>query len=126
MIEQSKKSLAQGGEYTELLGDLSKAFNCSPHDLIVVKLHEYGFDKAVLRLMHSYLISRYQRVTIDNSYNFWSLIKYGMPEGSILDPNLFNIFLCDMFFMIDAIDIASYANDNTLYSVGKKQFDLKT
>ena len=46
MIEQSKKSLDQRGEYAALLGDLSKAFNCSPRDPIVVKLHEYGFDKA--------------------------------------------------------------------------------
>ena len=69
--------------------------------------------------MHSYLTRRYERVKINNSYNLWSLIKYGVPEGSVLGPILFNIFLCDMFFMIDTTDIASYADDNTPYSVGK-------
>ena len=111
--EKVKKSLDRGGEYAALLTDLSKAFNCLPHDLITAKLHAYGFDKASLRLMHSYLTDRYQRVKINNSYSLWSLIKHGVPQGSILGPILFNIFLCDMFFMVDNIDIASYADDNT-------------
>ena len=68
--------------------------------------------------MHSYLTDRYQRVKINNSYSLWSLIKHGVPQGSILGPILLNIFLCDMFFMVDNIDIASYADDNTSYSVG--------
>ena len=126
MIEKFKKSLDQGGEYAALLTDLSKAFDCLPHDLIIAKLHAYGFDKALLRLMHSYLTDRYQRVKINNSYNLWSLIKHGVPQGSILGPILFNIFLCDMFFMMDNIDLASYADGNTPYSVGKSQCDLET
>ena len=126
MIEKNLKSLDQGGGYAALLTDLSKAFDCLPHDLIIAKLHAYGFDKASLRLMHSYLTDRYQRVKINNSYSLWSLIKHGVPQGSILGPILFNIFLCDMFFMVDNIDIASYADDNTPYSVGKSQCDLET
>ena len=88
-------------------------------------MHAYGFDKISLRLMHSYLTDRYQRVKINNSYSLWSLIKHGVPQGSILDPTLYNIFLCDVFFMVDNIDIASFANDNTPYSVGKSQCDLE-
>ena len=84
-----------------------------------------GFDKTSLRLLHSYLTDRYQIVKINNSYNLWSLIKHRVPQGSILGPILFNILLCDMFFMIDNIDIASYA-DNTPYRVGKSQCDLET
>ena len=109
-----------------MLKDLSKAFDCLPHDLIIAKLHAYGFDKASLRLMHSYLTDRYQRVKINNSYSLWSLIKHGVPQGSILGPTLYNIFLCDMLFMVDNIDIASFADDNTPYSVGKSQCDLET
>ena len=108
MIEKLKKSLDQGGEYAALLTDLSKAFDCLPHNLIIAKLHAYGFDKASLRLMQSYLTNRYQRVKINNSYSLWNLIKHGVPNGAILDPILFNIFLCD----------------STPYSVGKNQCDL--
>lgn len=49
----------------------------------------------------------------NNSYSLWSLIKYGVPQGSILDPILFSIFLCDMLFLVDSVDVASYADDNT-------------
>ena len=59
MIEKFKKSLDQGGKYAALLTDLPKAFDCLPLDLIIAKLHAYGFDKVSLRLMHNYLTHRY-------------------------------------------------------------------
>ena len=58
MIEKFKKSLDQGGDYAALVTDLSKAFDCLPHDPIIVKLHAYGFDKASLGLMQSYFTGR--------------------------------------------------------------------
>ena len=111
MIEKFKKSLDQGVEYAELLMDLPKAFDCLPHNLIIAKFHAYEFDKASLRLTHSHLTGRYQKVKINNSYSLW------VPQGSILDPILFNIFLCDMFFMIDTIDIASYTTQKMTFSI---------
>ena len=126
MIEKFKKSLDQEGDYAALLMDLSQAFDCLPHDLIIAKLHAYGSDKASVRLMHSYLTDRYQRVKINNPYSLWSLIKHGVPQGSTLGPILFNIFLCDKFFMIGNIHIASSADDNTPYSVENSQYDLET
>ena len=103
MIEKFKKSLDQGGEYAALLTDLSRAFDCLPHNLIIAKLHAYGFHKASLRLMHSYLTDRYQRVKFNNFCSLWSLIKHGVPQCSILGPILFN----------------------TSYSVGKSHVTLK-
>ena len=116
MIEKCKKSLDQGGEYAALLTRLT---SIRFFDLIITKLHAYGFDKASLRLTHSYLKSRYQRVKINNFYSLQSLIKYGVAQGSILCPILLNVFSWDIFLMIDTIDIASYADDNIPYSVGK-------
>ena len=126
VIEKFKKSLDQGGQYAVLLTNLSKAFDCLPRDLTIAKLHVYGFSKASLRLMHSYLTDRYQRVKINNSYSLWSFIKHGVPQGSVLDPILFNTFLCDMFFMTDNIHIANYGDDNTPYSIGRTQYDQET
>ena len=112
MIEKFRRCLDDGGEYAALLTDLSKVFDCLPHDLLIAKLHVYGFDTPLLKLIHRYLTERYQRVKINNSFSEYHVIKCGVLQGSILGPVLFNIFSCDLFLIVD-VDIASYADDNT-------------
>ena len=72
-----------------------------------------------LNFIYDYLRKRKQRTKIDNAYSFWQNILYGVPQGSILGPLLFNIDLCDLFFMMNHEDIANYADDNTPCVSGK-------
>ena len=105
MVENCKKALNQGNEYGALLTDLSKAFDCLPHDLIVAKLHVYSFSIDSLKLINSYLTERNQRVKINDQFSSWLDIVAGVPQGSILGPLLFNTFLCDMFLFCKDITL---------------------
>ena len=115
MIEKLQKSLDSGGGWTlaALLTDPSKAFDCLPHDLLIAKLHAYGIKKASLNLLFSYFKNRKQRVCLNNTYSEWIDILFGVPQGSILGPLLFNIFLCDLFLFLHDIPVANYTDDNT-------------
>ena len=116
LIEKWKKSIDNGGAFGALITDLSKAFDCLSHELLIAKLEAYGFDEKSLKLIYNYLSDRKQRVKINNSYSSWREILYGVPQGSILGPLLFNIFICDMFYFLENHELANYADDSTPYS----------
>ena len=86
------KSADNGDAFGAVLTDLSEAFDCLSHELLIAKLDAYGFDKSSLR--HSYLSNRKQRVKINYKYSSpQNEIIFGVPQGSILGP-FFSIFSC--------------------------------
>ena len=118
MLERWKKSIDRKGCAGALLTDLSKAFDCLSHELLIAKLGAYGFDYFSLKLVYNYLNYRHQRVRIISKYSSSSEIICGVPQGSILGPLLFNIYLCDLFPFISP-NVANYADDNSPYATAE-------
>ena len=94
--------------------DLSKAFDCIPHDLLIAKLHAYGLSFDTVTFLNSYLKDRKQNVKINNIFSAFQNISSGVPQGSILGPILFNIFLNDLFLCIKMSDLRNFAGDNSI------------
>ena len=69
-----------------------------------------------LRYIYDYLSNRKHRVRINNDFSEWRDIIYGIPQGSILSPLFFNIYLIDLFYFTDNFRLINYANDNTTYA----------
>ena len=119
LLEKWQESIDRGLEFGILLTDLSKAFDCLPRDLFVAKLFAYGFDDKALRFIYHYLRHCKQRTKIADSYSSWQEILYGVPQGSILGPLLFNADLCDLFITMSQYDIANYADNHTPFVSGR-------
>ena len=99
--------------------NLSKAFDCIPHDLLIAKVSGYELNGNALKYIHTYLKNRKQCVCVNDVCSDFKGIILGVPQGSIVGPMLFNTFLSDFFFCIRKASVHNCADDITLSSFAR-------
>ena len=101
MLEKWKEALDKSNFVDAIFMDLSKAFDTLNHDLLIVKLEAYGLSLNSFRYTCSYLRQSLQRTGANNSFSLRKDIIAGVPQRSLLDPLLFNIYISDIFLFLD-------------------------
>ena len=99
--------------------DLSKAFDTLSYDILLYKLKFYGISGVEYKLLSSYLSNRKQYVMFNNKNSEFTEIRTGVPQGSILGPLLFSIYINDLITVSNKLNFIMYADDTTIY------FDLE-
>ena len=96
LVEDCRNALDKKGCAGAVMTDLSKAFDCLNHELLLAKLHMYGFSKASLDLIHNCLTNRKQRVKLNGSFSTYSDVRQGVPQGSALGPLylIYTLMIC--------------------------------
>ena len=100
--------------------DFKKAFDTVPHERLMIKLKAHRVDGNILRWIRSWLKSRRQRVVLNGEFSDWSDVVSGVPQGSVLGPVLFTVFINDIDQGVVNL-IKKFADDTKL--IGKVKFE---
>lgn len=124
------ESIIDGFEKGEVIGttfcDLTKAFDCVEHTILIQKLKLYGIGEMSLELIKGYLTNRYQKTFYGGEYSESKEITCGVPQGSLLGPLLFLIYVNDISVATSDSELILFADDTTILNKNKNQTDLET
>ena len=124
LTEQCRKDLDSKQHSLLLSLDLSKAFDTVNHRLLLEKLKAYGLDASALSLLEHYLRHRTQCTRVEGNLSTEKEVRSGVPQGSVIGPFLFNIFVADLSLALDCF-IVRYADDTTLLLSGITAAELQ-
>jgi hypothetical protein len=116
LTDRLSTSMDKGEIPLAIFIDLSKAFDCLSHDILLKKLSYYGFDDLAISLMRDYLCNRQQFIKTSEFTSNLKDLTTGVPQGSILGPLLFLIFMNDFASASDYFDMINFADDTALIS----------
>ena len=126
MILEDWTRAIQRNSYSDVIYlDFSKAFDTVPHKWLLHKLLSYGVQGSLLTWMTSFLSNRFQRVAVNNSYSDWKPVTSGVPQGSVLGPLLFAIYVNDMPSVVSS-KLFKFADDTKLYCTISSLLDIQT
>ena len=114
------ENLDKGKIVISLFLDYKKAFDCVPHSILLEKLHHYGIRGNLLNWFKCYLSGRSQVTKIDKNTSQRANINIGLPQGSVLGPLLFNIFINDLANVSRVLKLVKFCDDSTLYLTGRR------
>ena len=97
-----------------LLMDLFKVFDCKEHELLIAKLNAYGFSKKAQLIIYNDISGRKQTEKLSGSSSHWHEPSADVPQGSVLAPLLFNLYINDLFSMVTGTAICSFVDDTTI------------
>ena len=115
-IDDWKTALDLGDVVATVMIDLSQAFDTINHNLLIEKLEAYGIRRVKLSWFSNYLSERRQRMLLDGEHSDWTGLTKGVPQGSILGPMLFLLFVNDLSDVVQHCTVNLYTDDTTIYS----------
>ena len=118
LIHQWQMALDRGDNVEAVFLDLSKAYDRVSVPGLISKMSQAGFSQSMLQWFSSFLERRQQQVLVNGSYSSWETVRSGIPQGTVLGPTLFLIFVNDLPMCLST-DCALFADDTTTYAIGR-------